>query len=472
MAKDNSVQYVMNKWFWWQSENEFMSSWSDFAYSQNINIYESPKYIELSKAFTVQTLWTAATGFITKVLRLPNDIQSNAYFTSTWQIYIDSWSGPALVYTLTDADKFILNAICFTTFLLIFTSTDIHKITFTWNDFKTYASTSEAILSFTGDYTGFSANESKDLCVYNFKDSLLYFSAGNKLFSVGNTLTAVSTSETFRKWSKIVWITFLNSNLKIYINYLNVNSSLYFWNETSSDSINYKNRVFKAVTTDWQLDYVVCADGLYIFNGYTWEKLFNYNFNDFWKSGLNYFVPQNLMSIDPYFRYVAYNKIIFKFGKKFTNLPNWFSISSVETNNITAISDEITVVWDLYYADDTNIVYKQSSSTYKTTWYLEGIVFYGDIMEKLKQIDRIFNAFEIPAGCSIDVYLSVNWWAYPALPNYTLTAWTLNYKEFFANQLPNLSNHRIKPKIVLKGNWTSTPKLYEWYMLETYIKNI
>ena len=31
--------------------------------------------------------------------------------------------------------------------------------------------------NFTGDYQGFSANESKDLCIYNFKDTILYFSA-------------------------------------------------------------------------------------------------------------------------------------------------------------------------------------------------------------------------------------------------------------------------------------------------------
>jgi len=472
MAKDNLAQYAMNKWFWWQSEDEFLSSGSDFAYSQNINIYESPKYIELSKAFTQVTLGTAATWYITKILRLPNNIQSSAYFTSTWQIYIDAGLGPVLAHTLVDADKFILNAICFTSYLLVFTATDIHRITFTGNDFKTYASISEALLSFTGDYTGFGTNESKDLCVYNFKDSILYFSAGNKLFSVGNTLAAVSTSETFRKWSKVVGITFLNSNLKIYINYLNVSSSLYFWNETSSDSINYRNRVFKAATTDGQLDYVVCSDGLYIYNGYTWEKLFNYNFNDFGKSGANYFVPQNLMSIDPYYRYIAYNKNVFKFGKKFTNLPNGFSVSSVEADNITAISDEMTVIGDLYYADDTLKVWKQSTTAYKTEWYIEGIVFYWDIMEKIKKIKKVFNAFDIPTWCSIEVYFSVEWEAYPVTPKYTLAAWTgKRRKEQFENELQNLTNHRIQPKIVLKGNWTVSPKLYEWFMLSEYIIN-
>jgi len=65
------------------------------------------------------------------------------------------------------------------------------------------------------------------------------------------------------------------------------------------------------------------------------------------------------MCIDPYFWYIAYNKNIFKFGKKFTNLPNGFSVSSVETNNITAISDKLTITGTLYYADDTKEIYYQ-----------------------------------------------------------------------------------------------------------------
>jgi len=609
------IPYIINKWYWWRSENEFMSSWSDFSYSENINIYESPKYIELSKAFdaigvetlttdsteviasslissnkfywvrftskktqtltkvtkistctatrayiydeTLTTLldswlfsWTDTVAFTeqliawikycvvlsdagwvynviekswvtypddetnitytdwaslevwqapvfsttkswniesieteatslvvtswytTKILRLPNDIQSNAYFTSVGEIYIDAGSWPVLVHTLVDADKYILNAVCFTTFLLFFTATDIHKITFTWNDFKTFASCNEAILSFTSSYPGFSTNESKDLCIYNFKDTLLYFSAGNILYSVWNTLSAVSTSETLRKWSKIVWLSFLNSNLKIYVNYLNVKSSLYFRSETASDSINYNNRVFKSVVTDWQLDYAVCSDGLYIYNGYSWEKVFNYNFNDFWKSWSGYYVPQNLMGIDPYFWYIAYNKNIFKFWRKFTNLPQAFSLSSVEANNITAFSDEIPITWTLYYSSDDKKTFYQWS-TYKTTWYFEWIVFYWESMEKIKKIDRIFNAFDIPTWCSIDVYFSKEWWAYPVTPNYTMTASsTVKYKELFANELAALTNHWFKPKFVLNGNWTTTPKFYEFAMFSEYVKNI
>jgi hypothetical protein len=268
------IPYAITRFDWWQSENEFLSAWNDFSYSENLNIYESPKSIELSKAFIAIT-WFAPTGYITKVLRLPNNIQSSAYFSTVWEVYIDSWSWPALVYTLTDADKYILNAICFTSFLLIFTATDIHKITFTGNDFKTFASCTEAILSYTGDYTWFSTEESKDLPICNYKDTLLYFGAGNKLYSIWNTLTAVSTSDTFRKWTKIVWFTFLNSSLKIYINYLNVSSELKFWTETQSDGMEYANRVFKSVVTDWQVDYVLCTDWLRMYNWVNWTKLFN-----------------------------------------------------------------------------------------------------------------------------------------------------------------------------------------------------
>jgi hypothetical protein len=464
------LAYSVSRFDWWQSENEFLSAGNDFSYSENLNIYESPKYIELSKAF-VEIAWFAPTWYITKILRLPNNIQSSAYFSSVWEIYIDSWSWPALVHTLVDADNFILNAICFTSFLLVFTATDIHKIAFTGNDFKTFAACTEAILSYTGDYTWFSTNESKDLPIYNYKDTLLYFWAGNKLYSIGNTLSAVSTSDTFRKGTKMVWFTFLNSSLKIYINYLNVSSELKFWTETQSDGMEYSNRVFKAVESDWQVDYVICTDWLRMYNGVNWTKLFNYNLIDFWKSWSLYYVPQNLICLDPYFVYIAYNKNIFKFWKKFTNIWYWFSISSIEANNITAISDKLTIAWTLYYTGDNKKWYYQWT-TYKTTGFFEWIIYFGDSMEKQKKVDRIFNAFDIPTWCSLDFYFSVNWAAYWATPKFSIPTTTEKYRELFANELSNLTYHRIKVKCVLNWSWTATPKVYEFTMLSWYVKNI
>jgi hypothetical protein len=376
-----------------------------------------------------------------------------------------------LVYTLTDADKFIVNAICFTSFLLVFTKTDIHKVVFTGSDFKTYASTTEALLSFTWNWQWFSSNESYDLPVYNYKDTLLYFWAGNKLFSVWNTLAAVSTSDTFRKWTKIIWFTFLNSSLKIYINYLNVSSELKFWTETQSDSIEYYNRIFKAVTTDWQIDYVVCTDWLWLYNGVNWTKLFDYNFVDFGKTWSIYVPPQNLISLDPHFVYIAYNKNIIKRWKKFTNLAYWFSISAVEANNLTAISDKMTNAWTLYYASDDKKWYYQST-TYKTTWYIELVIFFGETMEKFKKMDRIFNAIEVLTWCSIDVYFSVNWATYPWTANFSIAPQTEKFKELFANELWWLDYYWIKAKIVINWNGTISPKLYEFTTISEYQKNI
>ena len=56
---------------------------------------------------------TTFSGNVMKILRLPNDIQSNAYFTDDGKIYIDSGSGAALVHTLVAANKKILNAVTF-----------------------------------------------------------------------------------------------------------------------------------------------------------------------------------------------------------------------------------------------------------------------------------------------------------------------------------------------------------------------
>lgn len=472
MADKKYLPYIIDKFYWWQSEDEFLSNWSDFAYSENMDMYLSPKSICVSKQFAQITI--ALTSNITKILRLPNDIQSNAYFTADGKVYIDSGSWPVLVHTLTISDKVILNAICFTNYVLFFTSWAIHKIAFTGDDFKTFASCTENLLSFTGSYKWFSANESKDLVLYNYKDSLLYLWAWNKLFSIGNTLSAVSLSETYRIWSKIVWMSFLNSNLKVYINYMNVNGILHFWNEASSDSLVYKNRVFKAITTDWQLDYVVCADWLYIYNGFSGEKLFDYNFNDFGKSWSWYFVPQNLLCIDPYYWYVAYNKNIFKFWKKFTNLPNWFSLYWKESNNITAISDELTINWSLTYWCDVPSAYIVSPSVYKATWYMEWIVFYWDTMEKIKKVDRVFIAYSIPAWWKIEIYLSVDWQSYPASPNITIDNSSVKWKELFANELNNLTFHWIKPKIVFTNPspYSTSWKMYEFSMFSEYIQNI
>lgn len=469
--KDWLIPYTIDRAYGWQAENEFLGTWSNYAYAQNIDIYTNPKALMLSKSFSEVTFGTAPTAKINKILRLPNDIQSNAYFSNDGKIYIDSGSWPALVHTLAATDKVILNAITFTDYVLVFTKTKIHRITFTGNDFKTFASITEDLLTFAPDYTWFSTNEQYDMPVYNFKDTLLYRWAGNKLFSAGNTLSAASTSETFRRWSKIVWLTFQNSFMKIYVNYMNVSSSLYYWRETNSESTDYNNKVFKAASSDGTNDYVVCSDGIYIFNGYNFVKLHDINFFDFWKSWSTYNVPQNLIGIDPYFLYVAYNKNIYKFGKKYNDLNYAFSLSNVETNNITALSQDATVTGNMFYADD---VFKAYGlwSWYKTEWYLEGIVFYGESMEKEKLIDRIFNSFDIPANCSIEVFLSIDWGSYPAQPNYTIPTWTTkNWKELFANELGNISYRWIKPKIVLKSNWSWTPKLYEFTKLSKYVNN-
>lgn len=463
--------FALDRVYWWQSENEYLGNWYNYAYSQNIDIYSDPKFFQLEKAFTAVTFWTAPTAAINKILRLPNNIQSNAYFSADGKIYIDSWSWPALVYTMVWADKVILNAICFTDLVLYFTAWKMHKIEFTGDDFKTFASSTEDVLTFTTAYQWFSTNESKDIALYNFKDTLLYVWAGNKLFSAGNTLSAFSTSETFRRGAKIVWLTYLNSNLKIYVNYMNVSSSLYFRKETVSDSNDYRNLVFKSVISDWADDYVVCSDGLYMFNWYSKTKLHNYVMSDFGKSGNNRYVPQNMVWLDPYFFYVIYNKIVMKFGRKFSELPYAFSISSIETNNLVSISQEMTVTGNLYYSDDTNAVAVKSSSAYKTEWYLESIIFFWSSMNRKKLIDNAFSAFEIPTNASIEIYVSINGAAYPWTPNVTMAAQTEKFRDAFWNELLNSPYNWVKIKIVLKGNGTVTPKQWELTITGTYIGN-
>lgn len=471
-AKKEQAVYTIDRAYWGQAEEKFLWNGSNYAYSQNINIYNSAKSFELSKDFSQVTFWTAPSNNINKILRLPNDIQSNAYFSKDWKVYIDSWSWPALVYTMTWWDKNILNAVTFTNLVVFFTATKLHTISFTGNDFKTFASCTEDVLTFAAWYQWFSANQSYDLPVYNRKDTLLFRWAGKYLYSAWNTLSAASTSETFRTWSKIVWLTFLNSNLKVYINYMNVSSSLYFWREDISDSTDYKNLVFKAVVTDWTTDYLVCSDWLYLFNWYAKTKLHNYNLSDFGKSGTNYYIPQNLIWLDPYFFYVAYNKNIFKFGRKFSDLRYAFSISSVETNNITSLVEDTPIWWYIYYADDSDDVYVESWSTYKTEWYLEWIVYFGDSMEAKKKIDHVFEAFEIPANTSIELFFAIDWAAYPWTANVVLPAQATKRQLITANELANYSYQWVQVKIVLKSNWSATPKQYEFTAVSEYIENV
>lgn len=461
---------TLDRVYSWQAENEWLGNWSNYAYSQNIDIYSDPKFFQLSKAFTAVSFGTAPTAVINKILRLPNDIQSNAYFSADGKIYIDSWSGPALVYTMVWADKVILNAICFTNLVLYFTAGKMHKITFTGDDFKTFASSTEDVLTFTTAYQWFSTNESKDIVLYNLKDTLLYVWAGNKLFSAWNTLSAFSTSETFRRGAKIVWLTYLNSNLKIYVNYMNVSSSLYFRKETVSDSNDYKNIVFKSVISDWSDDYVVCSDGLYLWNWYSKTKLHNYVMSDFGKSWSNRYNPQNMLWLDPYFFYVIYNKVIMKFGRKFSELPYAFSISSIETENLVSISQEVTVTGNLYYSNDQSTAHVQWS-TYKTEWYLETIIFFGSSMDRKKLIEKAFCACEIPTNASIEIFADLNWWWYPVTANVTMAAQTEKFRDIFGNELLNSQYNWIKIKIVLKGNWSVTPKHWELSIQSKYVWN-
>jgi hypothetical protein len=114
-----------------------------------------------------------------------------------------------------------------------------------------------------------------------------------------------------------------------------------FWNETSSDKILYKNKVFKAVTTDGQLDYVVCSDGLYIFSGYQGVKVYDNDFSTFGTSGAVNCVPSNLIGLDTYTWYVAHEHKLYRFGKKYTSLKNGIIVDKIFTDHITAMLEDI-----------------------------------------------------------------------------------------------------------------------------------
>lgn len=473
--KDKFIPFISDKRYGGMSENEFLYNGINFAYGENVDIFTNPKGVTLAKDFTDITMNASETisGNVMKVLMLPNDIQSNAYFTDTGKIYIDSWSGAALVHTMALADKKILNAITFSTFVVVFTSWALHKITFTGDDFKTFASIAESALTFTAEFQGFTAADSLDFPVYNYSDSILYRGGGKYLFSTPNTFISVSTSLTLPTGDKIVGLSFLNNNLKIYVNHLNTNSKLFFWNDVSSDHIIYNNRVFKAVTTDGQLDYAVCTDGMYIFSWYQWVKVYDADFSEFGLSWAVNCVPQNLIGIDPYFFYVGYEHKLYKFGKRYTSLKNGVIIDKLFADHITAMSPLVVYKGTTFVATDDVEVLKKSDTHYCTTGYLETTQFYGETMEKIKRVNRIFLAYSLITGESFDIYFSVNGWAYSGTADLTIDNGALKWKEFFKAQLTGLTNHWIKVKIVFKGvtPWTTTPTLYEYDMFEEYIEN-
>jgi len=90
--KDKFIPFINDKRYGGMSENEFLYNGINFAYGENVDIFTNPKGVTLAKDFTDITMNASETisGNVMKVLMLPNDIQSNAYFTDTGKIYIDS----------------------------------------------------------------------------------------------------------------------------------------------------------------------------------------------------------------------------------------------------------------------------------------------------------------------------------------------------------------------------------------------
>jgi hypothetical protein len=129
----------------------------------------------------------------------------------------------------------------------------------------------------------------------------------------------------------------------------------------------YKNRVFKAVTTDGQLDYVVCADGLYVHSGYQYVKVYDKDFSTFGKVGTNYFIPCNLTGIDAHYRYICDNYSLWKYGKKFTSIKNSaVCLDKLFTNRLTAITESMEVE-KVYAATDNKKAILRSTTRYNTT---------------------------------------------------------------------------------------------------------
>ena len=457
---------TLKNFTWWLSQDDFLSTWKQVLYAENLDLNTNSYYVSLNKELEWNFVTTGAVNwFITAWTN------TFAYCTD-WKIYdANTW---LVVYTLWDE---ALNAWQFNGFLYFLTNNanPLNRITitnassnlWTWNVSENITTTWDSITTAADIYP-----------VVVLLNTKFYIWNGD-LVSVVDSSDVITNFDIW-DWD-IVWITRIGWIFKVYSETWVI--AFWDWETDSIDSFVEVQEVVRWVINDGKIDYILAwktdfQSKVKILNWYTiqdllltrdserlWDYLFKINYlqtNQGWRLSNQLYFVQDGIDSEQLVSYWTWNPTLSKgFNIPLSKDSTWAAITS-----ITAIKwVELTATDRLYIwfeAESVTYIWYIDVNTptpvYKPAWYMQTniIDWWSRIQnKKIEEIKLITSDCDVDN--TIELLYSVDWWSFTSLQTINSWAWITKteiytWKDDFFD---------IAFKVNFVSDWTTTPKFYE-----------
>lgn len=472
------AEKIWNNLINWQSDDDYLISEWQFAYSENVDVKRTWFEFWVSPAPVKVNFTTAEINWF---IWLKNNSWTERlfYYWSWWKVFNDTSSDNTAEFTCTGSVK-VVNAVEFWDY--------VYFIQNSWSAVTFYRDTKSNLVAETYSWATFSPTWDAVPTPWfsNIKVIVLYDKfvvwIGKSLYSI-DSLWVWKKMKTFP--DDIMWLTAFNDLLAVYTS----NWWMYYVSSETGVIQEYKPLKvnIRNVEQIWWIDYIIAwysssSSEFYYMNWWSltpikkakrtlvnypvwtnWSTTENLK-NNFWFPIIA--VKDDVVLID---RWASYDKIVHYWNDN-DNYPRVFS-NILSVNSQTRNSRAITAIYywkeRIYYyyndltSDWVDYVSIFSGSPYQSVAYLFTEIFDAGIKIKKKQVKQLCIAYSwTDATNTIVLSRSVDWWAYEEIATIN-TSW-------FRQKIQNPWDFKtIQYKIKIK--WTA--KFRELYLDYNVVEN-
>lgn len=402
-----------NKFYWWIWWDDYLTSWSQYLYWEDIDVKTNSLYITPSKAVAwTQSITWNANGFIT-VYSWAN--KKTYAYTSTWNIVnADTWASVHDFGTLE-----VVNAVRFNGNVFF-----IEKVS-TWTTVKLKYTTEANLYAWTPSFTTIDTwIDWADLTppMFSYLNTFLLVWVWKNIFRIDNSL--VTDTSTFEFIDNIIGITHTWWNFKFFSWWWDI----WFYDLSKNDIVSLvsTNEVMRWVCQYRWIEYIIWWQDedntkLYYLNWYRLEDIQKAKSTTYWT---RFRLNKQATSYNWEVIFFWEDKV-YSFGNKIYWLPKWLSVIHNDAHTITAVWSD----WDKLYFWDNNwtVAYISEWNSNKTSWYITLPIFTWGKMNIKKKCESI----RCYSWWSVTLSASIDWWAFEDIQ--ALTSWrnVIYYNESF-----------------------------------------
>lgn len=427
---------------WWKSDDKFVWISNSFQDSSNIEIYENPRTISLTKKLTKDS-WNVVTEKINCFLRVSNG-NILAFWSSWWVYRKHLW---VWVKNSNSISWAILSAIEYKNFVYLTNATNLYKV-------------AVSSLSNTMTFTSVNTLNSSNYHPFVLYNDLLIIWNGRLVSYIDSVWDFVELWLNNDEKAKVKFLQTIWNNIKVYLEYSN-KTEVKIWDwlgDAPLDWFTINWVIIDQLITKQGYDYILTNWQLWILDWYREIKL---------KEIKDY--SKNLNSIE-----VLDNKLVFwqkwaiyTWGALNKNYPEALSLSNTTSNNINDDIGALLVDWnDLYVSwwNSWTFWIDKISNWYNTSWYLTTRVYYWNARVLNKSSVLIKTAFDkLVWNNQIKIYYRYNL-TWDFILHTTLTASSVKSNDYYDDKSFIWSWNFIEIKFELIWDWNSTPELFECFI--------